>query len=288
MREVLNFVTTADQAFDWIGSGRRLSVSMLAELQRNLVAGTPTETSSSGQIRDTQVVIGHRRRTGADEFPVHAARFVPPPPGIELGARVGDLLSWLHTDHRRAIDPVVAAAMGHYQFETLHPFHDGNGRMGRLLIVLHLLVMGTLSEPTLTVSPWFEARRTEYYDRLLAVSTTGDWDGWIGFFAEGLEASATQTHQQMLALVAAQGEMKDVIRASNLRADTAHHLVDYAIAHSTFTVRQVQRDLAVSYGRANALAADLERLGLLDSVEGSHPRRFFAPDVMRVLTAASP
>jgi len=88
------------------------------------------------------------------------------PPGLELELQTRDCLSWITSDHDGLIDPVVAAGMAHYQFETLHPFSDGNGRIGRLLMVLHLLTMGALGEPTLTVSPWFEARRADYYDRL--------------------------------------------------------------------------------------------------------------------------
>ena len=283
MREVLNFVTMADHAFQWVSEGRGLSVAMLAELQRTLVRGTPTEGPSSGQIRAIQVVIGQRRTAPVGELPVKAARFVPSPPGPDLEANVYDLVRWMGTDHEGRIDPVVAAALAHYQFETLHPFHDGNGRIGRLLIVLQLYSRGTLSEPTLTVSPWFEARRTEYYDRLLAVSCAGAWDEWVSFFAQGLEESAQTTHAQMLRLVDVQSQLKDTIRASKLRADSAHALVDYAVAHPSFTVRQVERDLSLSYGRANGLVAQLVDLGVLSETGQAYRRRFFAPPVLDVL-----
>ena len=288
MREVLNFVAMADHAFAWVEAGRPLTVAMLRDLQRILVRGTPTEGSSSGHIREIQVVIGQRKTAGLGELPIKAARFVPPPPGDDLNARVQDLMGWMVRDHANVVDPVVAAALGHYQFETLHPFHDGNGRIGRLLIVLQLFTIGTLSEPTLTVSPWFEARRTEYYDRLLAVSTGSDWDGWVSFFSQGLEESAIVTRQQMLDLVAAQGRLKEIVRSSNLRADTAHALVDYAVANVSFTVRHVERELGVSYGRANRLVADLVRLDVLHETGSSYRRRFFAPEVLRVLLSAEP
>jgi len=187
------------------------------------------------------------------------------------------------SDHKRTMDPVVVSALSHYQFETLHPFHDGNGRIGRLLIVLQLYANGTLSEPTLTVSPWFEARRTEYYDRLLAVSCAGEWDPWVSFFAQGLEESAQTTHGQMLQLVEVQSRLKDAVRSSSLRADSAHTLVDYAVAHPSFTVRQVERDLGLSYGRANGLVAQLVDLGVLAATDETYRRRFFAPDVLDVL-----
>ncbi len=286
MREVLNFVTMADLAFEWVGQKRGLSVSMLAELQRTLVRGTPAEGPSSGQIRTIQVIIGQRRTSPVGEVPVKAARFVPSPPGADLDASVNDLVRWMGADHKDVLDPVVVSALSHYQFETLHPFHDGNGRIGRLLIVLQLYAHGTISEPTLTVSPWFEARREEYYDRLLAVSCAGEWDAWVSFFAQGLEESAVTTRARMLQLVEVQSGLKDTVRASTLRADSAHALVDYAVAHPSFTVRQVQRDLGLSYGRANGLAAQLVDLGVLAETGETYRRRFFAPAVLDVLLSA--
>jgi len=285
VREILNYVNMGDSAFRWIEEGRPISVGMLEEMQALLVRGTPGETGASGAIRSHQVVIGQRKDVPRNTPPVHAARFVPSPPGIDLRARLQDLLYWM-TDSEvlEEVDPVVAAAIAHYQFETLHPFHDGNGRIGRFLIVAHLLKQEVLLEPTLTVSPWFEARRTEYYDHLLAVSTNGDWDAYVNFFATGLESSANMTHQKMLKLVEARGRMKEVIRNSTLRADTAHALVDFAIAHIAFTVRLVQKELGISYGRANVLVQQLVDLGILAPLASSHTtRRFYAPEAFSVL-----
>jgi Fic family protein len=174
--------------------------------------------------------------------------------------------------------------MAHYQFETLHPFNDGNGRIGRLLIVLHLQTLEVLSEPTLTVSPWFEARRSEYYDRLLGVSTTGDWDGWIKFFADGVAAAAETTGTQLTDLLRVQTELKAMVRAAGLRAENAVRLVDYALAQPIFTVRQVERHLGVTYARANALVGQLVAAGVLrQRGAGTYDRRFAAPDVLAVL-----
>lgn len=285
--EILNYVRAANYAFAWIADGRPISTSFLSDLQGILMRGTPLEPAS-GRLRDTQVVIGRRVDADPRAHPVHNARFVPSPEGVELESGVGALVAWLREDHRGHIDPVVAAAMSHYQFETLHPFHDGNGRIGRLLIVLHLVAAGVLSEPTLTVSPWFEARRGDYYDRLLAVSTTGDWDAFVAFFAEGLRQAAKDTHEEMRALVAVQAELKAIVRASALRADSAHSLVDLAIANPSFTVRKVEADLGISYGRANKLVGQLCDLGVLQVVDAhAYKRRFFAPRVLGVLTTRS-
>ena len=284
IREILNYVTMAEYAFHWIADGRDLTSSMLADLQGMLVRGTSTERPGSGHIRDDQVAIGQRPDASPAELPVKAARFIPPPPGADLRARFQELVTWMRTDHSQEIDPVVAAAMAHYQFETLHPFHDGNGRIGRLLVVLQLQATQILSEPTLTVSPWFEARRAEYYDRLLAVSTEGAWDRWVHFFATGIMESANLTHRQMVGLVGAQEVLKEKVRASSLRADSAQMLVDYAVAHPSFTVRRVQRDMGISYGRANKLVGQLTEIGVLSPLgDNTYNRRFHAPAVMNIL-----
>lgn len=286
--EVLNYVRMANLGFERIARGESISVSMLSELQGVLMRGTPLH-SSSGRIRDNQVVIGRRADSDHLGFPAHAARFIPPPPGVPLEASLRDLTDWIQRPHTGSIDPVVAAAMSHYQFETLHPYRDGNGRLGRFLIVVHLQLGGVLSEPTLTVSPWFEARRADYYDRLFDVSARGDWDGFVEFFARGLRAAAEQTHRQMVALVRVQAELKDTVRTSALRADSAHALVDLAVANPSFTVRKVSNDLGLSYTRANKLVRQLVSLGVLSQVsEDAYDRRFFAPRVLRALTEDTP
>lgn len=283
--EILNYVRSANHGFDWVSEGRPFSVGFLGDLQGLLMRGTPLATES-GRLRDRQVVIGRRVDADPVNLPVHNARFVPTPPGDDLEMGLQSLVDWMRTDRSREIDPVVGAAMSHYQLETLHPFRDGNGRIGRLMIVLYLQVVGVLSEPTLTVSPWFEARRNEYYDRLFAVSTRNDWDGFVRFFAEGLRQAADGTRAEMIALSAVQAELKDRIRTSGLRADSAHSLVDLAVANPSFTVRKVEADLSISYGRANKLVGQLVGLGILDVVDPSaYKRRFFAPRVIQVLTS---
>ncbi|WP_200955002.1 Fic family protein [Aeromicrobium sp. Root236] len=280
MREVLNYVEVAETAFAWQREGRPLSVTSLCQLQGRLVRGTVSATPSSGNVRDIQVVIGHRA-----DAPIEDSRFVPMPPGSDLEARYRDLVEWIAADHSQSIDPVIGAAMVHYQFETLHPYNDGNGRIGRLIIVLQFLMTGVLTEPTLTVSPWFEARREEYYNHLLSVSATGEWDPWVRFFAEGIKESAAATQKQMLALVRVQAELHERVRASSLRADSAHAVVDHSVGHVAFTVRGLEQALNVSYGRANKLVAQLIEIGVLAPFGPSdaYRRRFHAPDVMSVL-----
>lgn len=284
LREILNYVRAANHGFSWLTDKRPLTVGFVSDLQGLLMRGTALE-HISGKPREDQVVIGRRMEAPPTAFAIHAARFVPPPPGPELSTGLHGLIDWLQQDHSDSIDPVVAAAMSHYQFETLHPFRDGNGRIGRLLIVLHLQISGVVSEPTLTVSPWFEARRAEYYDHLLAVSTRNDWDSYVRFFANGLCSAARSTREEMVELTKVHEEMKRTVKASALRAGTAQAVVDLAVANPTFTVAKVERELGVSYGRANKLVGQLTDLGLLKAVDpNAYQRRFYAPRVIDVLT----
>lgn len=285
MREVLNYLHVAETAFAWEAEGRPWSASALSQLQTELLRGTTSERDHAG-VRAIQVVIGRRTDAAPDEIPVRAARFVPPPPGPDLQARLTDLLGWMERGHRGDIDPVVGAAMVHYLFEALHPFHDGNGRLGRLLIVINLLRWDVLTEPTLTVSPWFEARRQAYYDALLGVSAEGDWSTWVAFFADGLAHAATQTQARMLALADVRAELKERIEQSRLRSAKAHGLVDLAISSPTFTVRDAASHLEMKHQGASKLIDSLVDLGVIAPVdERTYGRRFHSPAVMRVLLA---
>lgn len=279
LSEVMNYVRVAESAFAWVGEGRPLSPVLLAELQGRLVAGTRADGPHAGRLRDVQVAIGSHA-----DGRVQDARFVPPPPGPQLEAQVRDLLDWVQADHGGSLDPVVAAGMAHYQFEALHPFNDGNGRLGRLLVVLHLLGQGVLSEPTLTISPWFEARRAAYYEGLLGVSTRGDWDGWLRFFAEGMAQSARDTAASLRDLIVVQQSLRERVRAAGMRAESAMSVVDLTLERPIFSVRVVEKRLGVTYARANQLVKQLVAAGVLAQYDdGVYDRRFHAPDVLAVL-----
>ena len=286
LREVLNYVIVAEVAFDNAEDGRGWSLSALEDLQAMLVRGTPSELDHCGQIRPVQVVIGRREGAPPGEIPIKAARYVPPPPGPDLEARLRDLMSWMQADHTGQIDPVVAAAMAHYEFEALHPFHDGNGRLGRLLIVLQLYASGVLIETTLSVSTWFEARRSEYYDALLGVSTVGDWSSWIEFFARGLAESAEAARTRMLALAAVQADLKAQLQATPIRTANARLLIDFAVGQPTFTVAQAAKALGIGNAGAKKLIDSLVSHAILAPYdERVYARRFHAPRVLEVLLA---
>jgi Fic family protein len=254
VREILNFESMAELAFSW-PEERPMTISMLSELQRTLVRDTASELSDAGSLRDRIVVIGARGR-GFDD-----ARFVPPPPGDQLRSGVEDLLRWI--EEPPDLPTVVQASMAHYQFETLHPYSDGNGRLGRLLVIVQLLRGALIREPLLVVSPWFEQRRSAYQEALLNLSLDGDWDPWIAFFAEGVASSATESQRKVERLVELQGDFRSEVQRARKRG-IAERLAGDLIGNPYVTGQEVARRYGISgQGAHNALKA-LADLGILE------------------------
>lgn len=255
--EVLNFEAMAELAFSW-PEERPLTLGMLNALQRELVQGTASELSDAGGLRDRIVVIGAPGH-GFDD-----ARFVPAPPGDQLRAGVEQLLEWIASPPDWPT--VVHAAMTHYQFETLHPYSDGNGRLGRLLIIVQLLRGALIREPLLVVSPWFEQRREQYQDALLLLSVYGDWDSWIAFFAEGVAASATESQRKVERLVALQSAMRVRVQAAGKRG-VSERLAADLVGLPFVTRGEVASRYALSgQGAINAIKT-LVDLGILEPTE---------------------
>jgi Fic family protein len=275
LAEVMNYVTAAEHAFATVPE-RRLSVRLILELHRLLVRGTSSDGNAAGRVRTDHVVIG------ASSTRFQDARFVPPPPGPALEAQLRDWVDWVN-DPRPAMPGVVAAALAHYQFETMHPLNDGNGRIGRLLIVVHLLVRGVLGEPVLTISPWFEMRRADYRDELQRVSESGDFDRWVRFFATGIRDQADETTRKVDELVRLRDQARETCRANTVRG-IALHVAEGLISRPIITPTWVQRNYAVSYPAANNAVTRLEELGLVRETTGGNYGRIYAADtVLRVL-----
>lgn len=277
LREVLNFERMAELAFSW-PEDRPLTLGMLGELQRTLVRGTPGELTDAGGLRDRIVVIGSRGRS-LDE-----ARFVPPPHGDQLRSRVEELLAWI--EDPPALPIVVQAAMTHYQFEALHPYSDGNGRLGRLLVIVQLLRGALIREPLLVVSPWFEERRDEYQDGLFELSCSGSWDDWIAFFAEGVIASANESRQRVESLVALQEDLRERVQVAGRRGASERLAADLVgLPYVTRSDVAKRYDLS-GQGAINAINVLID-LGILAdagfSLRGG--RAFVAREVVSVISS---
>lgn len=280
LMEVLNYVDAAEIAFDDVATHHTITASLLFDGHQQLVKGTDSETRDAGRIRRCQVAIGSPDGT------IESARFVPMPPGPELEAAVRDLVVWINTGGDR--DPLVAAAMTHYQFETLHPFNDGNGRLGRLLIVLQFMVDDLLQEPLLSVSPWFEARRGEYQDELAKVSETGEWDSWIRFFSMGVEASAIDTARRVNLMLDAQSNYVQLLQESGYRGGVARDIVESLVDTPIVRVPALARRFGKTPQGIDTAVKKLSTLGILDGPYGNYGRYYVAREIYRAITTPDP
>ncbi|MGD9695473.1 MAG: Fic family protein [Thermoleophilia bacterium] len=254
VREILNYVAAAEEGFSWVAE-RPITLGLIRTLQRTLVEGTDSEHDDAGGLRSRQVFIGPRHA------PLETARFVPPPPGDRLSAGMDAWIEWVD-DPPRDMPAVLQAALAHYQFETLHPFSDGNGRIGRLLIVLQLIRRSVLTHPILVVSPWFEVRRDQYQDALLALSRTGRWSDWVEFFATGIAASARSTHERVDTLLTWRDDAIARVRAAGV-SGLAERIAANLIGAPILTPGQAARANGVTaQGARNALRR-LAELGIV-------------------------
>ena len=193
-REVSRYVAALEHGLARLRGGLPLCMRLLREMHEVLLDHPGGRSKAPGEIRRSQVWIGGTR-------PGNAA-FVPPPANA-LGECLQAFERFLN-DEPEPTPPLLKAALAHVQFETIHPFLDGNGRIGRLLIVLQLVADGVLREPLLYPSLYFKTHRSVYYELLNGVRLHGDWEAWLDFFAEGVQVSATQavdTAHALLALV---------------------------------------------------------------------------------------
>lgn len=278
LRWILNFERMAELAFSW-PEERPMTIGMLGELQRTLVSGTDGELSDAGGLRDRIVVIGAPGRSLDD------ARFVPPPPGDQLRAGVEGLLGWINEPPE--LPTVVRAAMAHYQFESLHPYSDGNGRLGRLLVIVQLLRGALIREPLLVVSPWFEQRRGQYQDALLDLSLNGDWDAWIAFFAEGVAASATESQRKVERLVSLQRELRSAVQAAGKRG-VSERLAADLVGRPYITQREVAQEYALSKQGASNAIRTLVDVGILERAGVrvlGNARVYVAPSVVEIASS---
>ena len=266
VQEVCNYIDALAYARRQLQSpkGLPLSMRLLNEAHRRLMKGGRGARRQPGELRRTQNWIGGTR-------PGNAA-FVPPPPN-ELGRLLSDLEKYIHRDDE--LPPLVRAALVHVQFETIHPYLDGNGRIGRLLITLLLEQWKRLSQPLLYLSLFFKQHRAEYYRLLNAVRVEGAWEAWVAFFLEGVSTIADEaatTARDLFVLV-----NKDRARVLGARNSsvTAARLLELLPRHPMVTIPAIVRLLKTSKPTAAKAVSVLERLGILKETTGRRRDRTY-------------
>jgi Fic family protein len=266
--EVVNYVRAMNLGLERLAT-LPLSLRLLREIHAELLRGARGSERTPGEFRRSQNWIGPERCSLAE------ARYVPPPPD-EANAAMGDLERFLHDGSPLPI--LVRAALVHAQFETIHPFLDGNGRVGRLLITFLLCARGVLRRPMLYLSYDFKRRRQEYYDRLQAVRDTGDVEGWVWFFLEGVRDVAREGTDTARRILRLREEHRILVTAQLKNSTTGIELLDSLFERPVVTVQLVQDLLGRSYPAANDLIAGFVNLGLLREITGGARNRVFQYD----------
>jgi Fic family protein len=273
-REVRNYVRAIDFAIDQIKTlpiSHRLIRGMHAVL---LEQATKARGSNKrpGEYKIHQNWIGARQ--------IQKARFIPPPPASAQDC-MDSLEAFINTD-TAPLPPLIATGLSHYQFETIHPFSDGNGRVGRMLITLELLDKRLLSSPLLYVSSYIEANKDEYIDAMFAVSSQGDWERWLRFFLLAIKESCAETTKTIGRLNELQERYRDLLHAKS-KSMSALSIADHLFENPVISITDASKICGTSYQSAKKNVEQLLRLGILQQVRGfENPKLYWAREVIDI------
>ena len=273
VREVANHVRALEHGLALLPK-LPMSLRLLREIHRVLLTGVRGKDKQPGEFRTLQNYIGKEGQ------PIEQARYVPPAPD-QMQAALVSFEKYLHSPASAPF--LIDLALTHYQFEAIHPFRDGNGRVGRLLISLLLCERKLMDQPFLYMSPFFERHRNDYQDLMLRVSQRGEWQEWILFFLRGV------TEQSRDGILRAR-RLSDLWRSYRDRLQTVRtsalllQLVDQLFAYPAISIKQASHRLKVHYPSAQAYVAKLVEAGILREFTGKRRGRIFvAPEIIEII-----
>ena len=278
VEEVVNYVAAMNHGLQRVAEFP-MSLRLIREIHGKLLEGVRGGDREPGEFRKKQNWLG------PNGCSIREATFIPPPPG-DLDTVLTELEKFLHFEE--PIPALIHCGLCHAQFETIHPFLDGNGRVGRLLITFLLCQKQVLHRPLLYLSHYLKRHRAQYYDRLMAIRTDGDWEGWLKFFLRGVaevSESATITAREILKL---RETARQQAQASPGGANYGQRLVDYLFERPVLTVRMVEQALECSFAKANNLVQSFAELGLLEETTGWQRNRRYRFKPYLALFEAAP
>ena len=265
--EVVNYVNAMKNGLKRIET-LPVSIRLIKEIHADLLDDVRGREKSPGELRKIQNWIG------GSGSPISKALFVPPPPQ-KVEQALSELEKFIHEEHQIPI--LIKVGMVHAQFETIHPFLDGNGRMGRLLITFLLCEKEVLKRPLLYISHYFKANRTEYYDRLQATRDKGDWEGWLKFFLKGVTTVAEEATVTARQIANMREEHRELVRQNTGKgAGTALELLEYLYWHPVITVENAMGVTKTAYPNANRMISEFIKMNLLKETTGQKRNRKFA------------
>ena len=264
--EVSTYVAALNHGLRRMAEGFPLSLRLIREMHGILLAAGRGSTKQPGEFRSSQNWIGGTRPGNA--------LFVPPPPGDVLDL-MSDLEAFLHEDES-GLPVIIKAGLAHVQFETIHPFLDGNGRLGRLLITLYLCERGLLQEPLLYLSLYFKTNRRTYYDLLQEVREQGRWEAWLEFFLTGVRDVARSAHEAARQISELFEADMESVKSLGRAAQTATAALEVLQQRPIITIGKAAELIEVSFPATAKALAHLEELGLINEVSGKQRGRVYA------------
>ena len=269
-QEVLNYVRALEGAIDHLAevasppTNRTVDQWLIRGMHEELMQGVRGRDKHPGEYRKKQAFIGAN-------LDIHSARFVPPPP-LEVPGEMRELEAFIQGE--RGYPSLISIAVAHYQFETIHPFEDGNGRVGRLIIMLMLIQYGLLSEPLLYLSAYFERHRSDYNDSMWQVSRSGAWHKWIEFFLNGVAQEAKDAIARAKALLSLREQWQEIFKKDGGTLSPLK-LVDRLFGYPVINVPTAQTELGMTYKGAQRNVEKLEKLGMLAEATGNKRNRVY-------------
>jgi Fic family protein len=264
--DVINYIRATEYAIKRLDT-LPLCNRLIRETHSVLMEGVRGQEKNPGEFRTSQNWIGGQGST------LKNARYIPPNPA-DMQEAMSDLEKYMNSESD--LDPLIQAALIHYQFETIHPFLDGNGRVGRLLITLFLMEKGVLSTPSLYISYYLKMNRIEYYDRMSQVRKTGDYEQWIHFFLEAFAASASdaiETIDQLSALhTQSMASLKDLTKRQQTNVQK---LFAFLEANPIIDIARTAQALNLSYNTVANAVSLLEKRGILKQTQKSGKARIY-------------
>jgi Fic family protein len=267
--EVVNYVAAMNHGLSRLDE-LPVSVRLIREIHTTLLDGVRGSHLTPGELRRTQNWIGPGGCT------LNEATFVPPPPGMVPEA-LGELEKFLH--EKSGLPLLIGIGLAHAQFETIHPFLDGNGRIGRLLITFLLCERGVLHKPVLYLSHYFKRYRATYYDLLQATRERGAWEDWLAFFLRGIiEVSAQATDTARRILLLRETHRNEIAGHLGYAAGNGHRVLEHLYERPIISVNEVKALTGTTYPAANSLVERLVRIGVLAEITGQTRNRRFRYD----------
>ncbi len=278
VREVHNYVRALEYGLERVNT-LPVSLRLIREVHARLMEGVRGETWTPGEFRRTQNWIGPTGST------LETAAYVPPPVD-EMLAALGAFENFIHAPS--SLPSLLRLGLIHYQFEAIHPFLDGNGRVGRLLMALLLSAWELLPQPILYLSAYFESNRLAYYDLLLAVSQRHAWEEWLVFFLEGVRQQSQDTVKKIGQIQSLRAQYQAQIQSRRAPAKLLR-LVDLLFAGPVLTSRQVEKELGITFAGAQRLVDQLVDLQILREVTGGRRNRIYRSDqIFAILESTKP